>query len=332
MKKNSCFLVAASILVIGTAAAQEVRPLRLTGTANSVGHQRVYLQKYDNKIFRTIDSATVEKGKFQFSTPVELPELYGITFDTTVSPLTVFLEDAPIVVDFGEGNHYRNATVAGSKAQQHFERFRERQHTLTPAEFIKEDPASIVAAYVLFRNYSYNLSPAEIREHLGLLASSLASSQYVKILRQLADKQEAVLPGNKAIDFVSTDADGNEVRFFDHLGDGYVLLDFWAAWCGPCRRENPNIVAAVEKYKDKGFNVFGVSLDKDKDSWLKAIKDDALNWPQVSDLAFWDTEAPALYGVRFIPSNLLIGPDGIIVARNIKGEELHRKLEEIYAN
>jgi len=129
---------------------------------------------------------------------------------------------------------------------------------------------------------------------------------------------------------VSKDPNGNTVRFSDHLGKGYVLLDFWAAWCGPCRRENPNVVAAFQKYKNKGFTVFGVSLDKDKASWVKAIKDDGLDWAQVSDLAFWDTEAAALYGVRFIPSNLLIDEHGVIVARNIKGEELQEKLKEIY--
>ncbi|VTP86745.1 peroxiredoxin family protein [Sphingobacterium daejeonense] len=182
----------------------------------------------------------------------------------------------------------------------------------------------------MFRNYSYNLSPEEINAHLALLDPSLGGSQYVQILRGLAEKQAAVAPGNKAIDFVSTGPNGEKVRFSDHLGKGYVLLDFWAAWCGPCRRENPNIVAAYRKYKDKGFTVFGVSLDKDKASWLKAIKDDGLDWAQVSDLAFWNTEAVALYGVRFIPSNVLIDPDGVVVARNIKGEELQETLEKIY--
>lgn len=332
MKKQNGLLAIALASIIGTAAAQQVRPLQLSGTITSAEGRQVYLQRYDNKVFRTVDSTGVNDGKFQFTTAVVLPELYGITLDTTRGALQVFLEEGPITVTFGDGNGYRDAVITGSKAQQRFDDFRTRQRGLKPADFIKEDPASIVAAYVLFRNYSYGLSPQEIREHVQLLDVSLHNTQYVRILNDLATVQESVLPGKKAIDFVSSGPDGNPVRFSDHLGKGYVLLDFWAAWCGPCRKENPNIVAAFKKYKDNGFNVFGVSLDKDRESWLKAIKDDGLDWPQVSDLAFWDTEAPALYGVRFIPSNLLIDPNGVVVARNIKGEDLHLKLAEIFGH
>lgn len=332
MKKITSYLALAIGCSLTAANAQETKPLRVSGKIEGINDGKVYLQRYDNKVFKTIDSASVTSGTFQFSTPVVLPELYGITLDTNSNPLQVFLEDAPISIVFGADGSPRNASVTGSATQEQFEDFRKRQRTLAAADFIKEHPSSIVAAYVLFRVYSYNLSPSEIREHLRLLDPALNESQYVQILNDLAAKQEAVLPGGKAIDFASTDPDGNTVRFADYLGKDYVLLDFWAAWCAPCRKENPNIVAAFEKYKDSGFNVFGVSLDKDKASWLKAISDDGLHWPQVSDLAFWDTEAPALYGVRFIPSNLLIDPNGVIVARNVKGEDLHRTLEQIFGH
>jgi peroxiredoxin len=109
----------------------------------------------------------------------------------------------------------------------------------------------------------------------------------------------------------------------------YVLLDFWASWCGPCRAENPNVVAAYKKYKDKNFTVFGVSLDHNKDKWEEAIKDDGLDWTQVSDLKGWSSVAAVTYSVQSIPSNFLIGPDGHILARNLRGEQLEDMLKEV---
>ncbi len=308
---------------------QNKKPVNLSGTIKGFDGEQVYLQRYDNKLFKTVDSAEIVNGRFAFETSVQLPELYGVSFHPDNIDLQLFLDGNPTTIDVIKDQDLRGAKIKGSKLHDQFLSYQKRSEKLTAKSFIEEDPTSVVAAFVLFRNYSYDLSPQEIREHLALLDPSLAQTQYVRILKDLADKQEAVLPGNKAIDFVSKDVDGNEVRFFDHLGKGYVLLDFWAGWCPPCRAENPNIVKAYQKYKDKGFTVFGVSLDKKKESWLKAIEDDQLHWTQVSDLAFWDTEAPALYGVRFIPSNLLIGPDGVIVARNVAGQDLHDLLAKL---
>jgi len=329
MKKVTLISIVFCALTIQL-SAQKLTPIQLSGQVGTTATGKVYLEKYENKLFKKIDSTTLVNGSFQFKTPVELPELYGISLEGQEYPYQVFLEEGPIRLEIGESNKSVAIRVTGSKSQERYESFRNRQRSLTAEQFIKEDPSSIVSAFVLFRNFSYDLTPQEIQKHIGLLSPSLKKSQYVQILDGLVERQSAVLPGKKALDFVSKNPQGETVRFFDHLGKGYVLLDFWAAWCGPCRRENPNIVAAFQKYKDKGFTVFGVSLDKNKESWVKAIADDKLDWAQVSDLAFWNTEAAALYGVRFIPSNLLIDPNGIIVARNIKGEDLQKKLQEIF--
>jgi peroxiredoxin len=304
-------------------------PLNLSGTVKDVQSGTIYLQQFNNKIFDTIDSARIENGKFQFSKTVQLPELYGITLDENKTPFYVFLENAPISVALDTSSYYRNTVVIGSKSQNRFEDFRKRPVDIKIEDFIAEDPSSIVSAYVLYRNFSYRLSPDEILANINSLDKTLQKTQYVTVLKDLAKTMETVLPGKMAPDFISTTPTGTSDRFSDHLGQGYILLDFWAAWCGPCRRENPNVVAAFQKYKDKGFTVYGVSLDRDKERWLKAIDDDKLTWPQVSDLTFWNSKAAAIYGVRAIPSNFLIAPNGEIVARNLNGEDLNKKLEEL---
>lgn len=314
-----------SIVLLSAALTAAAQDFAITGTVKDVNTGKVYLQRFANKMFFTIDSTNIENGKFHFTKKPPLPELYGITLNPSGSPLFVFLEDKKIEVELDSAVYYNKSVVKGSAAQDLFSTYRNSRNVKVD-EFIRANPTSIVSAYVLYRDFSYRLTPDEIDNNVKLLSPSLQKTQYVNVLRELSPTLRKVGIGEKAPDFTLADTNGEPVKFSTHLGNKYVLLDFWAGWCGPCRRENPNLVRVYEKYKGKGFDIFAVSLDKQKEQWVKAIADDKLTWTHVSDIKFWDSAPAKLYGVRAIPSNVLIGPDGKIVARNLRGKELEETL------
>ena len=186
------------------------------------------------------------------------------------------------------------------------------------------------AFLVTFFEQDFESHAALYTEIRDALVKDYPNDPFVK---HLNDRLRGVLlPGMEAPDISMKDPDGNTRKLSDLRGK-VVLLDFWASWCGPCRQENPNVVRLYKKYHDKGFEIYSVSLDKEKGKWLKAIKDDGLEWPNhVSDLNGWTSSGGKTYGIMSVPNTTLIDRDGKIIARNLRGGDLERKLQEIFGN
>lgn len=205
------------------------------------------------------------------------------------------------------------------------------------ADYIRQHPSSPVAVFALKR---YALLAAgkqnnKVRTLYGMLSESMATLPSARGIIAKMDADDAFNEtagiGKVAPDFEQADTSGNMVKLSSFRGK-YVLLDFWASWCGPCRADNPNIVKAYDQYHAKGFEILSVSLDQPgaKDKWLKAIHDDKLAWTHVSDLQYWGNAVAKMYGIQGIPQNFLIDPDGKIIARSLRGDALETELKKIY--
>lgn len=194
--------------------------------------------------------------------------------------------------------------------------------------FIKENNSSHITALMplmVYENLEWEYP--QLKEAYDLMSPSTQNSIYGQELNKLLEFMSIGAEGTIIPDFSQQDENGKMVSITDFRGK-YVLIDFWASWCGPCRMENPNIVKAYHQFKDKNFTVLGISLDKERQDWLDAIKEDKLDWTQLSDLKFWENEVSMKFRISAIPYSILIDPDGKIIAKNLRGPALIKFLEE----
>lgn len=310
--------------------------------ANTEG-KTVYLQKDG----QALDSAKLENWKATFATPVSTDnEMYGLMLKGWRRPFMFFADNSEVLIE-GDAQNPNAIQVKGSESQARLDAFTkgyndleaklEADSTMAQADkdeilkmhcfdYVWDHPTDPVAHYVMYR-YKWAFGPCEMRTMLDNIrhTDSTLSNSNLKLTEAYVEKVERVQAGQPMVDFTQNDPNGNPVTLSELAQGKLLLVDFWASWCPDCRKENPNVVAAWQKFHDQGFDILGVSFDTNKEAWLAAIEKDGLTWTHVSDLQGWGNAAGALYSIAFIPQNALI-KDGMIVARNLEGEAL---MEEI---
>jgi len=364
MKK--IFFVLLAILFLNIHAQAQDSAFVINGNLEKIKDGTIFLNIYkDAETFR--DSAVIKDGKFHFSGFVSSPFFASLTMpDRKNDYFTFYVEPTTIQVT-GRGDSLTLLTVKGSSLNSDDKLLKERMKAISKWEagnskiyeeaykkqnrkvmdsldqvdfdilaakrkvvsaFVKENPKSMRSAMAVLENYGYYAEASDVEPLYNELDKKIKNSAKGKEIKNMIDTYARVAIGKTAPDIIQFTPDSSKLSLSSLKGK-YVLIDFWASWCGPCRRENPNVVAAFNQFKDKGFTVFGVSYDTKKAAWLKAIATDHLDWKQVSDLNGWKNSTSDQYGIKAIPSNVLINRNGVIIAKNIFGEKLVKKLHEV---
>ena len=295
----------------------------------------------------TEKSTLLKDNKFEFKGKMERPEFKIILFTRQPPYITVFLDNSVVYVT-GDKASIDKAKIVGSASHTAFEQFNnslepyqsvfaeggEYDSTKTAnamnliREFVSTHTGSAITPLAIIRFNQIADDILKTEELYNLLDTAIKSSTMGKYIAQQIAEGKVNGAGTLLPDFSQPDTSGVPVSLSSLRGN-YVLVDFWASWCGPCRQENPNLVAAYNKYKSKKFTVLGVSLDKTKQAWIDAIQMDALTWSHISDLQGWSNSVAQQFQIFSIPQNFLIDPDGKVIGKNLRGAALERKLSKV---
>ena len=357
MRKLLLSIVAASMTL---AACNAQSGYKVTGTVEGMPDGKAIIATVNGSSLDTLAKADVKNGSFEFTGNVSEPTGAYIMVIGQRGAIPFMLENANITVNAGQAG----LTVTGSEGQKIYDQFMAINTTtqqeamklqqeyqaangdqakmqavqeayaklMTDAqaketELIKANPDSYVSTFVIVSGMG-QMEYEQLKERYNLLGEKAKASAQGKAIAAQIAKLESTAIGQIAPNFTITTPEGESISLYDIKGK-VKLIDFWAAWCGPCRGENPHVVEIYKEYHPKGLEIFGVSLDNNKEAWVKAIADDGLVWKHGSDLKGWQSAPAQLYSVSGIPHTVLLDENNKIIAKNLRGDELKQKIAEL---
>ena len=290
----------------------------------------------------------VENGKFILKGKLDAPDFKLVTFDKSQAYVLLFLDNSDVSL-IVKKDELDKAVVTGSKSHNDFMNYSNIARPYEPMfqqgavidqeaakqcvyqliKFIENNNTSFISPLAIYRINQLNKDGEMMEELYSKLAPEVKISPIGSYIGQQIEDAKRNPMGKVIPEFEQADVDGKMVNIKSFRGK-YVLIDFWASWCGPCRGENPNVLSAYNKFKDKGFTVLGISLDREKNSWIQAINQDQLPWTQVSDLRGWQNALAQKFAIQSIPQNFLVDPSGIVIDKNLRGAALDARLERIF--